>query len=134
VGAELARSFGRWQGALYGHFRTSVYSNKHGFSAGSRSMAGLQTGYRFAERAVSLVTLEYMRDAPERWGGKIQQDGILGRQEVLLGAAVGFSLGGPQYTIALRTPIFREIYQGPDTEEGDIRSRLTLGLAVGWSL
>ena len=134
VGAEVARSFGRLQGALYGQLRSALYANKHGFQAGSRGMAGLQAGYRFAERAVSLVVLEYMRDAPERWAGEIAQDGILGREEVLFGAAVGFSLGGPQYTLVARTPVFRRIFVGPDTEEGDIRAPLTLGLSVKWSM
>ena len=134
LGLELARSYGRLQGTLYSQFRTALYENSYGFQAGARTLVGLQGGYRFAERAVSLLSVEYMRDAPERWSGEIQQDGILGRQEILLGASVGFSFGGPQYNLALRTPLFREIFQGEDTEAGEIFAPLTLSLGIQFSL
>jgi hypothetical protein len=134
VGLELARGYGRWQGAAYAQLRAPLYANGHGFQGGDRFLGGAQGGYRFAERALVLTSLEYLRDAPERWGGQVQQDGLLGRQEVLVGASLVFSLGGPQYSILVRTPVYREIFEGSQTEEGEIFAPLSLNLGVQWSL
>lgn len=134
LGLELARGYGRWQGAAYGLLRQPLYANQHGFQGGGRALGGLQGGYRFAERALALLSLEYLRDAPERWGGQVQQDGLLGRQELLVGGSLVFSLGGPQYSILVRAPVYREIFQGPQTEEGEIFAPVSLNFGVQWSL
>jgi hypothetical protein len=53
---------------------------------------------------------------------------------VLVGASLVFSLGGPQYSILVRTPVYREIFEGSQTEEGEIFAPLSLNLGVQWSL
>ena len=134
LGVELARSFGRLQVAGYGQLSLPLYANSHGFQAGSRALVGVQTGWRFAERAVVQGSVEGLREGPERWGGTIQQDGLLGRQELLVGAQLVFSLGGPQYSVGVRAPVVREIFVGDESETGDITAPVSLSVGAQWSL
>ena len=59
-----------------GQVRLALYENTHGFQAGTRSQVGARGGWRFAERFLTHLSVEWLRDGPETWGGEIQQDGI----------------------------------------------------------
>lgn len=135
AGLEVARGFGRLQLAAYGHAQVPLYENEHGFRAGVRSLVGLQGGWRAGERLVLQTAAEWFREGPETWGGEVRQDGLLGRQEVLLGVGTAFSFGtGPQYTALVRVPVYRDILKGSDTERGDLTAPVSLTLGVQFSL
>lgn len=134
LGLEVARGFGRLQLAGYGQVEGAVYENSHGFQAGLRSLLGLQGGWRPTPRWVLQAAVEWFHLGPDRWDGEIQQDGLLGRDELLLGFGTTFSFGGPQYIVLLRVPAYREIIQGDRTEEGDIFSPVSLTLGVQFTL
>lgn len=130
VGVELARSFGRLQLAGYGQLQAALYENRHGFRAGAVSLVGLQGGWRAGQRVVLQSSVEWFRQGAERWDGEVQQDGILGRHELLGGLGAVFSFGGPQYMAMVRFPLYRRILQGADTEEGELTAPVTLTLGI----
>ena len=130
VGGELARAFGALQVSAYGQVQSAVYANEHGYQAGLLSVVGLQGGWRFATRAVLHTSLEWMHQGAERWDGAVQQDGVLGRHEVLAGVGSTFSFGGPQYLVWLRAPLYRALILGSETEAGTLSAPITLTLGV----
>lgn len=130
VGGELARAFGALQVSAYGQVQSAVYANHHGYQAGLLSVLGLQGGWRFATRAVLHTSLEWMHQGAERWDGAVQQDGVLGRHEVLAGLGSTFSFGGPQYLVWLRAPLYRALILGSETEAGTLSAPITLTLGV----
>lgn len=134
LGVEVARGFGRMQFAAYGQIQAALYENEHGFQAGATSLVGVQGGWRLAERFVMQTSFEWFRQGPETWDGEEQQDGILGRDELLVGLGTAFSFGGPQYTALLRVPVYRQIHQGTETEEGELTAPVSVTLGVQWAL
>jgi hypothetical protein len=110
--------------------QTALYENTEGFKAGLTSLVSANTAYRVAPRWLLQSSLSWFRQGPELWDGVIQQDGVLGRQELLVGVGTTVSFGGPQYLVLVRVPVWREIFQGPETEEGDLVSPVVLTLGV----
>jgi hypothetical protein len=134
LGLELARGFGRWQGAVYGHAQTALSENDEGFRAGSKLLGGLQIGHRPAERWVVHTSFEWFHEGPETWAGEVRQDGILGRDELLLGLGTAVSFGGPQYSLGVRLPVYRHIALGDTDEPGTLTAPVSVNLGVQWSL
>lgn len=134
VGLELARSFGAVQLAAYGQVQGALYANNHGFQAGALSITGVQGSFRLAPRWLLQGSLEWFRQGPERWGGEIQQDGVLGRHEVLagLGTTFGFATG-VQWTVLARLPVYRKILLGRTSERGELTSPASLLVGVLWN-
>jgi hypothetical protein len=133
VGLDLARAFGRLQAGAYGQLRAALYENSHGFQAGTRSLVGARGAWRFGQRVVAGLSLEWLRDGPEHWSGEVRQDGILGRHEVLVGLGTTVSFGGPQYSLLLRSPVYRDIILGDEDHGGDLSAPLAASFDVQWS-
>lgn len=126
----VARTFGRWQIGGYGQGQLAIYENDEGFQAGAMTLLNLRTAYRVQPRWLVQGSLGWFRQGPERWGGAIQQDGVLGRNELLLGLGTTVSFGGPQYLALIRVPIWRQIIQGPETEEGVLTAPVIVTLGI----
>ncbi|MCA9545415.1 MAG: hypothetical protein KC613_13520 [Myxococcales bacterium] len=126
----VARSAGPWQWSAYGQVQAALYENSEGFQAGTTSLVSAGAAWRAAPRWLLQGSLAWFRQGAERWDGKIQQDGVLGRQELLVGLGTTVSFGGPQYLLLVRAPVWREIFQGPDTEEGDLTAPVVLTVGV----
>lgn len=126
----LARTFGRWQLSGYGQGQLAMYESDKGFRAGATTLVNARTAFKIAPRWLVQGSLGWFRQGPEEWGGKIQQDGVLGRHEVLAGLGTTFSFGGPQFIALIRVPVWRKILQGPETEEGEITAPVVLTLGI----
>lgn len=126
----VARTLGKWQVGGYGQVQTALYENSKGFQAGTTSLVSARAAWRAATRWLLQGSVSWFRQGAERWQGKIQQDGVLGRQELLVGLGTTVSFGGPQYLVLVRVPVWREIFQGPETEEGELTSPVVLTLGV----
>lgn len=126
----FAQSFALWQVSFYGQASLPLYESSKGFKAGLLTLLNAKLSYRLKKRALVHTSLSWFRQGAEEWDGKIQQDGIYGRQEVLLGIGSTMSFGGPQYILMAQVPIWRELFQGINTERGEIFSpfSLTIGL------
>ena len=51
-------------------------------------------------------------EEPERWNGKVQQDGNLGRTDGLVGLSVGRSFGPVDANASISTPVFQRVRGG----------------------
>jgi hypothetical protein len=127
---DLSKAFGRWLVSGYGQGQASLYENSHGYRSGLRISAGAQTGRKIWRSLTGSLGLEGLYEGPERWDGRIQQDGNLGRSEVL--AALSLVHAFPKTTLGMsaRVPIYRHIVAG-DEPSGKFSSPLMLGIFAG---
>ncbi len=73
--------------------QASLYQNRHGFRAGWRGLGGAQLAHRLVGGLTGGLGADVMYEGPERWDGEIQQDGNLGRTEILVGLSLVQALG-----------------------------------------
>lgn len=126
----IARTIGAWQLSGYGQGQVALYANPKGFQAGATTLVNAQAAWRAAPRWLVQGSVGWFRQGPERWDGAVQQDGILGRNEVLVGLGSTVSFGGPQYLALIRVPVWRQILQGPLTEQGTLTAPVVLTLGI----
>lgn len=131
VGAvELERRWRRYY--LRGYLLASgaLYENRHGFLAPFRAQTGAFFGWLLG-RSTSLESgLELMHEAPERWDGQVEQDGSLGRTELMFAAGLSQAIGDTTLLLFAGLPLLRSIRTG--AEEAILyRSPLTLTLGIG---
>ena len=109
VGLAVGRSFGGFETQLNGIARLTVSDNEHGYRSGNRYSVLLGGGHRLggAWNANAAVTLA--REEPERWARRIEEEGNLGRTDLLLSLGTGRAislLGG--FALNLQVPLMSE--------------------------
>lgn len=108
----------------------SLYENNHGFRAPVRAQTGAFFGALPTKNTSAEAGLELMHEAPERWDGEVEQDGSLGRTELMLGTGISQALGDTTLLLFARFPLLRSIRTGAE-ESVLYRAPLTLSLGVG---
>ncbi|HEY0715557.1 MAG TPA: hypothetical protein VGF45_22940 [Polyangia bacterium] len=126
---DLSRGFGRFDVSGYGQAELSLYDNKHGFRAGHRFATGVLGGMVVYPRLTAALGVDVLSERPERWGGRVQQDGNLGRTDVLGGVTLTRSFGATIASLTARFPFYRHIVEG-DEPTGRLSSPLTMSIVV----
>ena len=137
LGLDASRLLGGFQLAAYAQGQASLYQNGHGFRAGWRGLGGVQLAHRLVGGLTGGLGADVMYEGPERWDGEIQQDGNLGRTEILVGLSLVQALGATSLGLTARVPVWRHIIVG-DEPPGTLRSPLMLSLVAsrrfrGWN-
>ncbi len=79
--------------------------------------------------ALSLgATVDSITELPERWDGAVEQDGNVGRSDVLVGAQVAWRLGPTTLLLSARVPVFQVFFA--DGDEGQLRYPAIVSLGV----
>jgi hypothetical protein len=107
VGLEASRPFDPFVGRAYGLAQLSLYENSKGFQAGSRFTGGVGLDWRVAPPLQLGATGEVMTELPERWDGRVEQDGNLGRTDVLVGLLAKWTLGATSALLSVRVPVYQ---------------------------
>jgi len=89
-----------------------LVENAQGFRAGHRFSTGMFGGTLFFEKLRASLAVDVVHEEAERWGGIVQQDGNLGRTDVLAGATVSYPFGNQQFSLGFRTPVFQRVIGG----------------------
>jgi hypothetical protein len=124
---DASRNWGRLQMSAYGQAQVTLYENGNGFQAGDRYFAGLQGGTPLLWKVVGAMGVDVLHEEPERWGGKVQQDGNLGRTELLAGLSLTRPFGNTLLSLVVRTSVYRHIVEG-DEPPGTLSSPGLLSL------
>jgi hypothetical protein len=106
---EAEQGSDSWSARLWGQAQLSVAENSHGFRAGNRFGLGLSGDLNVVGSLWASVGADVANEQPERWGGVVQQDGNLGRTDVLVGGGLHWSLGAAQLGLMLRIPVYSHI-------------------------
>ncbi len=129
AGFDLSRAFGKVQLAGYAQGQMAVYENEHGFRAGLRVLTGLQAGRRLWGALSGALGGDVQHEGAERWDGRIQQDGSLGRTEILAGASLVHGAGATSIGLTARVPVWRHLVTG-DEPPGTLSSPVMLSLVA----
>lgn len=106
----------------------ALYENHHGFRSPLRTQGGAYGGALWEAGTSAEAGLELMHETPERWDGDVEQDGSLGRTELLAGIGIAQALGHTSLLLAARFPLVRVIRTG---EEAALIYRSPFVLTVG---
>ncbi len=128
LSADLSKPVGRWLYLGYAQGQIAVYENRQGFQAGMKALGGVQAGRRIWQAMTGALGLETLYEGPERWDGKILQDGSLGRTEALLTLSLVQAFRAGSLGLSARVPVYRHIVAG-DEPPGTLSSPLMLGLS-----
>ena len=115
--------------SAYAQTQLTVYENAEGFRAGNRYFAGLQAGTMVLAKLTTTLGVDLLSERPERWSGVVQQDGNLGRTELLGGLALSRPFGRTTGSLIARFPLYRRIVEG-DTAKGRLSSPVMLSIVV----
>ncbi len=124
---EANRAWDSWSARLWGQAQLSVAENSHGFRAGHRLGLGLSAGLKVTDSLRLSAGADVAHEQPERWGGIVQQDGNLGRTDVLLGGGLHWTVSAVRLGLTLQVPVYSHIigHHGQLTYPG------LLGLSAG---
>ena len=125
LGIGIGRRVGRINWSLTGLARFVVGENARGYRPGHRYAASLQADRPLSARWHLLAGADLMREQSETWQGRREEEGNLGRTDVLLGAGVARTLGAGSLSLALRVPIV--------TRAASAQLDYPVIVSIGWS-
>ena len=103
-------------------FTTSTYArltlapNDKGYRAGNRFGASLSAAHAFHGGWAARAGLDAAREQPERWDGRIEEEGNLGRTDLFLSLGGSRPLAGSgSLGLSLRVPLVSKV-QGPQVD------------------
>jgi hypothetical protein len=126
---EASRSFDATQLQFFAQGQVPLYENGEGYRAPWRVYGGGSLGHPLVSALSGSLGIEASHEAAEKWDGEIQQDGNLGRTELLLAATLSYKLGATELGLAARVPVWRHIVVG-DEPPGTLSSPLILSLTA----
>lgn len=129
----MAAPIDRTRVGAYGQALVFVYENGRGYHAGNRYTAGV-----FADTEVGSPKLrlglsgDVLNEQPERWAGVVEQDGNVGRTDLLAGASASYAFGRVVASLSFKTPIYQHFIRRHDHggDPGQLTYPGILNLAV----
>ena len=128
LGGDLSYTWARVSARLSALAQLSFGQNLYGFQAGSRVLGGAGVNIRVVEGLLLGATVDSVTELPERWDGRIEQDGNVGRSDVLVGAQVTWRLGMTTLLLSARVPVFQHFFA--DGHDGQLRYPAIVSLGV----
>jgi hypothetical protein len=110
-----------------------LYENAQRYQAGDRHLGGLTLeGEPFRALRVGLGT-DLLHEQAERWAGVVQQDGNVGRTDLLVGGSVSYASGSVVTSLAVKVPVWQRFAEAGHAE-GDDPGQLTYPAIVALSV
>lgn len=103
----------------YGQTQLFLYENGLGYRAGDRFSGGLSVAPKLGLPVGLAVGADVVNEQPERWDGRIQQDGNVGRTDVLVGGSVDYAFGEITTSLNVRVPVWQHFIRAGHLHEGD---------------
>jgi hypothetical protein len=128
-------------GARLGEIGLSAYAqtllflteNKYGYRAGNRYGGGVSGDVGVVPRLRAGVGADILNEQPERWNGIVQQDGNVGRTDVLAGGMVSYAFGNVIASLTVKVPIYQhfiDVAHGHEGQVGQLTYPAIVNLAV----
>ncbi len=103
----------------YGQALVFVYENGNGYRSGNRYAAGVSGDVEVVPKLRVGLAADVLNEQPERWGGVVQQDGNVGRTDLLAGAAVSYAFGKVVTSLSFKMPVWQHFIEASDTHGKD---------------
>ncbi len=114
LGLDVSRKLGAFDLRAYGYAQLMLYENRYRYQAGNRFAAGVIGSLPLWGKVRASLSTDLVNEQPERWSGLIQQEGNLGRTDVLVGASLAVPLGDYAVTVGAKVPVYQHIIQSED--------------------
>lgn len=114
----------------YAQTQLSLYQNAHGYRAGDRYGVGALAEARVVRELRLSVGMDVVTELPERWDGRVEQDGNLGRTDVLFGASASLPVGASLLTLGFKVPVYQHIIQSEDHDGGQLTYPAIINVGV----
>jgi hypothetical protein len=106
AGLGLGRRVGGTSVALTTLGRFTVASNGHGYHSGDRYQAVLDATRRLGGPWHGAAAVQLLRETAETWAGRIEEEGNLGRTDVLLALSLTRAAGRSGLTLGVQVPLY----------------------------
>ncbi len=120
--------------SAYGQAVVFVYENGHGYRSGNRYAGGLSGDVEVIVPKLRVgASADILNEQQERWGGVVQQDGNVGRTDLLAGGAVSYAFGKVVASLSVKVPVwqhFIETSHAHGTDPGQLTYPGIVNLAV----
>lgn len=116
---DLGTSVGPVRIGGYGQALLFVYENGNGYLAGNRFTVGAAVDYEIAKRLRIGLGADVLNEQPERWDHVVQQDGNVGRTDVLAGGMISYALESFVVSVSVRVPVYQHFIDAGHTHDGD---------------
>lgn len=130
---DVAAPIDRTRVGAYGQALVFVYENARGYHAGNRYTVGAFADTEVGTPKLRLgLSADVLNEQPERWGGIVQQDGNVGRTDVLAGGSASYAFGKVIASLSFKTPVYQHFIQRRDHggDPGQLTYPGILNLAV----
>ena len=105
AGASVGRRFGEIVATAGLIARMPVATNDHGYRAGRRIQGGLGADRRLTGPWRVQAGLDYGRETAETWNGVVEEEGNLGRSDLLLSTGLARAIGSRALVLSLKVPL-----------------------------
>ena len=116
---DVGTSVGRARMGGYGQALIFAYENGYGYKAGNRCSGGLAADIELVQTLRIGLGADVLNEQPERWGGVIQQDGNVGRTDILGGGMISYALGSILMSATVRVPLWQHFIEASRDHGGD---------------
>jgi hypothetical protein len=116
----------------YGQAVLFFYENRHGYRAGNRYALGLGGDTAVVGPLRAGLAVDLVNEQPERWSGVVQQDGNVGRTDLLVGGTLVYTAGDLLASLSVRVPVWQHFIEGG--AHGGDPGQLTYPAIVGLSV
>jgi hypothetical protein len=107
--AELPLGIARL--SLYGQSVLFLYENSHGYRPGHRFLVGTSADVELLAGLRAGAGVDLLNEQAERWDGEVQQDGNVGRTDLLLGGSVSYRLDPVALSLSVKAPVYQYMHE-----------------------
>lgn len=100
---------GGWSVRAFGQAQLALVENRYGYRNGHRFAVGVAGEVPVVGALRLSAGADLANEQPERWDGRVQQDGNLGRTDVLVGGGLAYPVGRVQLGLTVRVPVYQHV-------------------------
>lgn len=126
----LSRSF-----TLTGYVQALVvpFENSKSYQAGHRFAGSAALDMALVGTLRASLGADVLNEQPERWNGRIEQDGNVGRTDLLVGGSLRYSFSGLTAQLSVKAPVWQHFIEAGHAHGGD-PGQLTYPAIASFSL
>jgi hypothetical protein len=133
---DASLTFGRTRLSAYAQEILFAYENEHGYQPGNRFSAGISGDVELAPSFRAGIGADVLNEQPERWHGLVQQDGNVGRTDILFGGMLSYALGSVLASLSVKVPVWQHFIatsHAPGQDPGQLTYPAIVNLALATS-
>jgi hypothetical protein len=97
--------------SAYGQMVMFLYQNGHGYRSGNRYSVGASADIEAMKNLRVGLGGDVLNEQPERWQNRIQQDGNVGRTDVLVGGNVSYAMDALSLFFSVKVPVYQHFIE-----------------------